>query len=74
MKKLALGIALALSSNAALADKPGTCRDHKYKVYDGTHDGDDNGVGCQSKPDRPSDILAHPDLAYSYYPVGDSHE
>lgn len=33
----------------------GTCRTHhQYRTYDGTHDGDGDGVGCESLPEPPS--------------------
>ena len=35
------------------AEAHGTCRDHQYRTYDGTHDSDDDGVGCESNPEPP---------------------
>ena len=37
-----------------------TCAGHQYRTYDGTHDGDGDGVGCESKPEPPSRSGATP--------------
>ncbi len=37
------------------ADSHGTCRSHHmYRTYDGTHDADGDGVGCETLPEPPS--------------------
>ncbi|MCY4617195.1 MAG: DUF1524 domain-containing protein [Chloroflexi bacterium] len=45
-----LGVWLAID----LALSHGTCSTHhEYRVYDGTHDGDRDGVGCETLPEPP---------------------
>ena len=46
-----VGVSLILTQSA---DAHGTCENHQYRTYDGTHDGDGDGVGCESKPAPPS--------------------
>ena len=45
-----IGVGLILTQSA---EAHGTCADHQYRTYDGTHDGDGDGVGCESKPAPP---------------------
>ena len=45
------GVSLSLSEPA---EAHGTCADHQYRTYDGTHDSDGDGVGCEGKPEPPS--------------------
>ena len=45
-----VGVSLFLTQSA---DAHGTCANHQYRTYDGTHDGDGDGVGCESKPAPP---------------------
>ena len=57
---LVLAIALIVAGlgvwlTVDLASGHGTCRTHhSYRVYDGTHDGDGDGVGCETLPELPS--------------------
>ena len=44
------GVSLILTQSA---EAHGTCANHQYRTYDGTHDGDGDGVGCESKPAPP---------------------
>ena len=44
------GVSLFLTQSA---EAHGTCANHQYRTYDGTHDGDGDGVGCESKPAPP---------------------
>ena len=49
-------LALALGAWFTLepADSHGTCKTHhQYRTYDGTHDGDGDGVGCEVLPEPP---------------------
>ena len=45
-----IGVGLILTQSA---EAHGTCANHQYRTYDGTHDGDGDGVGCESKPAPP---------------------
>ena len=45
-----VGVSLILTQSA---EAHGTCANHQYRTYDGTHDGDGDGVGCESKPAPP---------------------
>ena len=45
------GVSLSLSEPA---EAHGTCADHQYRTYDGTHDSDGDGVGCEGKPEPPN--------------------
>ena len=45
-----VGVGLILTQSA---EAHGTCANHQYRTYDGTHDGDGDGVGCESKPAPP---------------------
>lgn len=45
------GVHLPLSGPA---EAHGTCADHQYRTYDGTHDSDGDGVGCEGKPEPPN--------------------
>ena len=45
-----VGVSLVLTQPA---EAHGTCANHQYRTYDGTHDGDGDGVGCESKPAPP---------------------
>ena len=55
IKSLAIAIMamllIGLMGGATLGH--GTCANHSYRTYDGTHDGDGDGVGCESLPARP---------------------
>ena len=48
-----VGVGLILTQSA---EAHGTCANHQYRTYDGTHDGDGDGVGCESKPAPPGRI------------------
>ena len=54
---LALGLVIfgvAIWMAAEIASGHGTCSTHhQYQVYDGTHDGDGDGVGCETLPEPP---------------------
>ncbi len=56
---LVLAIALIVAGlgvwlTVDLASGHGTCSTHHtYRVYDGTHDGDGDGVGCETLPEPP---------------------
>ena len=45
-----VGVGLILTQSA---EAHGTCANHQYRTYDGTHDEDGDGVGCESKPAPP---------------------
>ncbi len=50
-----LASALAAWMSFDESDAHGTCKTHhQYRVYDGTHDGDGDGVGCESLPAPPT--------------------
>lgn len=60
-RRLLIGLLGILLAGAAVwlaldtVDSHGTCRTHHmYRTYDGTHDGDGDGVGCESLPEPPS--------------------
>ena len=49
---LVAGLGIWLATD--LVSGHGTCRTHhEYRVYDGTHDGDGDGVGCETLPEPP---------------------
>ena len=49
---VAAGLGVWLATD--LVSGHGTCSSHhEYRVYDGTHDGDGDGVGCETLPEPP---------------------
>lgn len=52
-------LTLAVAAGSVLIGVPpagahGTCADHQYQTTDGTHDTDNDGIGCESLPPAPS--------------------
>jgi hypothetical protein len=52
---LAAGMCVAVTVlMAGPAGAHGTCADHQFQTTDGSHDADNDGIGCESLPQGPS--------------------